>query len=97
MWQYYRDEPATTILSSESFKSKIKIIEKTRADGNAKNVKKAIPLKCFRNFWRSLEMSLINCEINLNLTWFKDCVISSAAGETKFAQKCSVCNFTNSR
>ena len=29
-------------------------------------------------------MSLINCEVNLILTWSKDCVISSAAGETKF-------------
>ena len=29
-------------------------------------------------------MQLINCEVNLILTWSKDCVISSAAGETKF-------------
>ena len=54
-WQYYRDEPATTILSSESFKSKIKIIEKTCADGNAKNVKKAIPLNAFVIFGKLLK------------------------------------------
>ena len=30
-------------------------------------------------------MPLINCEVNLILTWSKDCVISSATGETKFA------------
>ena len=30
-------------------------------------------------------MSLIDCEINLILTWYKDCVFSSATGETKLA------------
>ena len=30
-------------------------------------------------------MPLINCEVNLELTWSKDCVISTATGETKFA------------
>ena len=35
-------------------------------------------------FWRTLEMSLINCEVNPILIWSKDCVISSAAAETKF-------------
>ena len=30
-------------------------------------------------------MPLINCEVNLILTWSKDCVISSATGETKSA------------
>ena len=29
-------------------------------------------------------MPLINCKYNLILTWSKDCVISSATGETKF-------------
>ena len=29
-------------------------------------------------------MPLINCEVNLVLPWSKDCVISSATGETKF-------------
>ena len=36
------------------------------------------------NFWRTLEMPLINCEINLILTWSEDCVISSTTRETKF-------------
>ena len=30
-------------------------------------------------------MALINCEVEFILTWSKDCVISSAKGETKFA------------
>ena len=34
-----------------------------------------VPLKYLSNFWRTLEMSLINCEIELILTWFASCVI----------------------
>ena len=30
-------------------------------------------------------MPLINCEINLILTWSENCVISSGIGKTKFA------------
>ena len=37
------------------------------------------------NFWRTLEMPLINCEVNLILTWSKDCVITNSTGEGKFA------------
>ena len=34
-----------------------------------------VPLKYLNNFWRTLEMPLIYCEVNLNLTWYADCVI----------------------
>ena len=34
-----------------------------------------VPLKYLSNFWRTLEMSLINCEINLDINWCKKCVI----------------------
>ena len=40
-------------------------------------------LKYLSNCWKTLEMSLINCEINLILTWSENCVISSATGKTK--------------
>ena len=33
-----------------------------------------VPLKCLNKFWRTLEMPLINCEINLILTWSTNCV-----------------------
>ena len=36
-----------------------------------------VPLKYLSNFWRILEMPLINCEINLILTWSANCVIVS--------------------
>ena len=46
------------------------------------NVKIAVPLKYLGNFWRSLEMSLINCKIHLDLNWIKDCVMSTIADAT---------------
>ena len=36
-----------------------------------------VPLKYLSNFWRTLEMPLINCEINLILTWSSTCVLVS--------------------
>ena len=53
------------------------------AAGNTKDVEIIVLLKYLSNFWRTLEMPLINCEVNLILAWSKDCVISSATGETK--------------
>ena len=41
---------------------------KTPADGNIRDVKIPVPLKYLRNYWRTQEMPLINCEISLNLT-----------------------------
>ena len=68
LWQYYRDDPNDKITQSESFKYKIKITGKNPAAGNTKDVKIAIPLKYLNNFWRTLEMLLINSEISLDLT-----------------------------
>ena len=84
LWQYYKDEPNDNLANSESFKSKVKITGNTPAGGNTKDVKIIVPLKYLSNFWRTLEMPLINCEVNLILTWSPTCVISSATGETKF-------------
>ena len=36
-----------------------------------------VPLKYLSNFWRTLEMPLINCEVNLILTWSSTCVLVS--------------------
>ena len=80
----YKDDPNDNIAQSESFKYKLKITGKTPAGVNTKDVKIAVPLKYLSNFWRTLEVPLINCEVNLILTWSKACVISSATGETNF-------------
>ena len=84
MWQYYRDNPNDTIAESESFKCKIKMTGKTPAAANIKNAKIPFPLKYLSNFWRTVEILLIHCEINLILMWSEDCVIFSATGEIRF-------------
>ena len=85
LWQYYKDDPNDNIVQSESFKSKIKRTGKTPADRNTKNVDIIVLLKYLSNFWRTLEMPLINCEVELMLTWSKDCVITNSTVEGKFA------------
>ena len=37
-----------------------------------------MPLEYLSNFWRLLEMPLINCKVELKLTWTKYCVLSVA-------------------
>ena len=69
LWQYYKNDPNDNLTQSESFKPKIKITEKTPAAGNTKDVEITAPLKYLSNFWRTLEMPLINCEVNLILKW----------------------------
>ena len=70
---------------SESFKSKLRITGKTPDDGNTKDVQIMVPLKYLSNFWRTIEMPLINCEVNLILNWSKDCVTTNSTGGRKFA------------
>ena len=42
-----------------------------------KEVKVAVPLKHLGNFWNSLNIPLVNCEVSLNLSWSETCVITS--------------------
>ena len=85
LWQYYKDDPNDNLTDSESFKSKVKITGNTPNNGNTKDVEIIVPLKYLSIFWRTLEMPLINCEVNLILTWSKDCAITNSTGEGKFA------------
>ena len=64
----------------ESLKFKSKITGRTPVNGNTKNVERAVPLKYLSNFWRTLEIRLINCEINLILTWPENCIIAKSTG-----------------
>ena len=84
LWQHCRDDPNDNITQFESFKYKIRVTEKIPVVGNTKDVEIVVPLGYLSNFWRTLEMPLINCEINLILTWSEDYVISSVTGATKF-------------
>ena len=97
LYQYKRDEPPEddaaadlTANNSDSLKYKIKLLGNvTEVAGDAAgvrrlNVKVLVPLKYLSNFFRSLEMPLINCKIKLNLTSRKEYVLSTSAGEAVF-------------
>ena len=85
LWQYYRDEPSDDLEDSESLKSKIKITRKTPNNDKEKDVEIMVPLKYLSNFWRTLEMPLINFEVNLILTWPSTCVITNSTVAETFA------------
>ena len=88
LWKYYRGKGSNPLSSnSESFKYKTSITGNTYnvGDGEAgydankvgKNeTEVVIPLKHLSNFWRSLNIPLINCEVELILTWSKNCVLA---------------------
>ena len=85
LWQYCLDKPALNngaIVGfadknlTDSFNFKIKFPGQT-GDNGTKNVEIIVPLKYLSNFWRTLEMPLINCEVNIILTWSSTCVIVS--------------------
>ena len=87
LWQYCKDIPPRNsndeIINflgnnnTDSFNFKAKITSQTGNNGT-KDVEIMVPLKYLSNFWRTLEMPLINCEINLILTWSSTCVIVSS-------------------
>ena len=85
LWQYYRDGPNDNLADSKSFKSKVKITRNFRNNGNEKDAEIMVSLNNLSNFWRTLEMPLINCEVNLILTWPSTCVITNSTGAGRFA------------
>ena len=90
LFNYYRDEPSEitigagnnviniSIRNSKSFDYKTEITGNLDAGEDEKDVTIAIPLKYLGNFWGSLEIPLINCEITLILSWYKECVLGRA-------------------
>ena len=81
LYQYKRDEPTANLATnnSSSFKYKVNLLGNPVVATNVArlNVKIVVPLKYSSNFFISLEMPLINCKIKLNLTWKKECVLST--------------------
>ena len=78
-WNYYRHNPSNPFSSnSESFKYKASIVGKTPEDNDSlMNAKVVILLKHLSNFWRALNIPLIYCEVELILTWSKNCVLAN--------------------
>ena len=90
LWNYYRNEPNSgtdanninhSILNSKSFNYKANFIEDgvTQSNLTKNDIKIVVPLKYLSNFWKSLNVPLINCKIELILTWLKNCVVISKA------------------
>ena len=81
LWQYCKDIPAINdngnifkfigANATDSFNFKAKI---TDDNGGTNNVEIMVPLDYLSNFWRTFEMGLTNCEVNLILTWSANCV-----------------------
>ena len=81
LWNYYRDESNSStdnnnithsILNSESFDYKANFTGSVTHDNLIKNdVRIVIPLKHLSNFWENLDIPLINCEVELILSWLK--------------------------
>ena len=84
LWKNYTDVLNNNLADSESFKSKIKITGKTPNNCNEKDVEIMVPLNYLSNFWRTIEMPLINCEVSLILTWSSICVITNSTGAGAF-------------
>ena len=64
--------------NAPSFKYKANIIGNTENNGRKNGVKIAVPLKYLSNFWRSLEMPLINCKVEISLKWNERCFLTVA-------------------
>ena len=92
LFNYYRDEPSELIIgdddnainisirNSKSFDYKTEITGTLDSGEDEKeDVTIAIPLKYLGNFWRSLDIPLINSEITLILSWYKECVLVGRA------------------
>ena len=88
LWNYYRDGPTNPLSSnSESFKHKASITGNTYSNGDGEeeydqiNVRKnktevVLLVKHLSNFSRSLNIPLINCEVEIILTWSKISVLA---------------------
>ena len=85
LWQYYRDEPAQDangeiieFPANNNNSALFKFIQKISGQtgkGDTKDVEVMVPLKYLSNFWRTLEIPLISCEISLQLKWSKNCIL----------------------
>ena len=89
LWNFKRDEiinnaDVTNDDNAPSFKYKANLIGNTENNGRKNGVKIAVPLKYLSNFWRSLEMPLINCKVEFSLKWYEECILSTSGTAATF-------------
>ena len=87
LWNFKRDEvinnaDVTNDNNAPSFKYKANIIGNTENNGTKNGVKIAVLLKYLSNFWRSLEMPLLNCKVEISLKWIENCMLTTATTAT---------------
>ena len=87
LWQFKIDEitndaDVTNDNNVPSFKYKANLIGNTENNGTKNGVKIAVPLKYLSKFWRTLEMPLINCKVELSLKWYERCLLTAATTAT---------------
>ena len=93
MWNYCRDE-STDPLSSNlaSFRYKTSITRNTPdpdCDNNkTKKVEIVVKLKHLSDFWRKLNILLINCEVSLTLTLHENYVLAGMIVRDSILQNC---------
>ena len=68
-----------SIKDSKSFDYKTSITGKLEGINTTKDAEIIVPLKHLSNFWRNLNIPLINCEVEIILTWYENCVLTSKA------------------
>ena len=88
LWDHYKGEPSSGAAGNINYS--IKDLKSSgyetsitgKLEGN--NVEKddveiVVQLKYLSNFWKTLGILLINCEVSLTLTWSENCAITSKA------------------
>ena len=68
-----------SVKDSKSFDCKTSITRTLEGNNVEKEVEIVVSLKHLSNLWGTLDMSLINCEINLILTWSENCALTKRA------------------
>ena len=92
LWNYYRDKVNDDVnenndannfrinnnktTTSKFFEYKTKLIGSTPNNDSRLGAEVVVPLKYLSNFWRPLDLPLIDSEIELHLSWSRYCVIS---------------------
>ena len=90
MWNYYRGEinddanentnnmiNNNKTITSKFIENETKVIRSTPNNNNILDAELAFRKKYLSNFWRSLDLRLIKCKTELDLSWSKECIIAA--------------------
>ena len=76
---------------------RLKLLEDTVAqpaannnDGILRNAATVVTLNYLSNFWRLLEMPLINCKLELNFKWKEHCVLAAVGDDSTISDPSNI-------